>query len=171
MIHFSDTNKSATPTWTGIHWVLLFTIIQALFSLKRMFLWGDSLLRYVTEEKCLKKASLWGALCWFLTSSLHKRQKGSSARLCCVALVKVCGGFWKRTNANKSQRSHWLQTAVSNLTLAAEAVNGCGAPPQCGVPPAHKGSTTLRSSNPSPTPAPRGSAYLAWWHQEIPIFL
>ena len=33
-----------------------------------------------------------------------------------------------RTNANKSQRSHWLQTAVSTLTLAAEAVDGCRAP-------------------------------------------
>ena len=144
--------------------------LQALFSLKRMFLWGDSLLGNVIEEKSIKRHPHEK----FCIDSYHLVSIGDKkAHLldCCAALVNICGVFWKRTNANKSQRSHWLQTAVSNLTLAVEAFNGCRAPPQHSSPPAHKGSTGLNPPNPSPTPAPRSSAYLAWWHQEIPIFL
>lgn len=78
-----------------------------------------------------------------------------------------CGGFLKKMPT----RSHWLQIVVSNLAWDTEAFNGCMAPPQHSLSSAHERSTGLHPSNPSPNPVPRSAAYLAWWHQEIPIFL
>lgn len=73
------------------------------------------------------------------------------------------GASGKKQMPVKNQRSHWLQTEVSNVTLAAESFKGFRAPPQHSSPSAHK-NTGLHPPNPSPTPGPE---ILPTWHDDI----